>query len=250
MKKHAFQLAISLLCTVPTIVSANQAIYILLSNPNGTALQQTDIKAIQQTIGNGINNGIIGNFITYNHDAIQLEQFAACAEANETIQPEQFNSLVNQLHALSPQTNINYTLRYIKSCPRDNTLVCLDKSVSCLSSELITEALYTDYQAKIQFANALADISVGTAPLSMMLAQGRVSTPTIAELGLQESTQHCSSIAVSGFDAVTGDAAITCVIQGNSAVLGKFITWTRTNDGVWACTTDVTDIKYTAGKCG
>ncbi|MFZ2724895.1 MAG: pilin [Methylococcaceae bacterium] len=109
---------------------------------------------------------------------------------------------------------------------------------------------YSDYVAKSQFAAALAELSPGKTQIEVKLNEGQTAQPTVTEIGLQGATKNCSTIAVDSYDATAGTAAISCIIQGNSAVLGKNIVWTRGADGVWACTSEVTDTKYTGGKCG
>ncbi|MFZ2726252.1 MAG: pilin [Methylococcaceae bacterium] len=251
MKNHAYKLIIVLLFSMQTMAFAHQAIYISLSNPDGVALQTSDTQAIKDIISNSIYTGIINNFVTYNHDNNEVSEYAACVEANDNTSTETFNGLVNQLHAISPQTNLHYTLNYVKYCKRDNSLVCLNDLKSCLTSAFVTSgAVYSNYIARSQFFESLAEVSAGKAILEMMLNQGRITAPSIIDIGLQSSTKNCSSISVDDFDAAAGTAAITCIIQGNSFIVGKSISWIRSPDGVWACTTAVTDTQYTSGKCG
>lgn len=246
MKKLAYLLAFISLLTTHSMVFAGQAITISISDPNGIAI--TDTKdAIHQTVGDAISSGIIKNFITYNHGFIQADRFYACVEATDNTSTADFNSFVEQLHKLATG---NFNLKYAKQCQRDNTFVCSEDSVSCLSNAFVTSAAYSTYMARKQFASALADITTGKSALEILLDKGQYTIPTVTDIGLQAITKNCSAITIDNFDAAVGTAAITCLIQGNSFVLGQSISWWRFSDGAWACVTTVTDTKYTAGKCG
>ncbi|MFZ2726254.1 MAG: pilin [Methylococcaceae bacterium] len=245
MKKLAYLLAIISLLTTHSIAFAGQAINISVSNPDGIAItDSTD--AIHQTVGDAISKGIIKNFITYNHGFIQTDKFYACAEAADNISTTDFNSFVGQLRNLAIG---NFTLKYAKQCQRDNTFVCSDDSVNCLSNAFVTSAAYSMYMARKQFTSGLADITAGKAALELLLDKGVMNQPSVTDIGLQPSTKNCSVITIDSFDAAGGTAAITCTIQGNSIVLNKNITWTRTPDGAWSCSSTIVDTNFTAGQC-
>jgi type IV pilus assembly protein PilA len=111
---------------------------------------------------------------------------------------------------------------------------------------------YSDYVAKSQFSAALAEISPGKTQMEVKFNEDNswASTAT-TDVGLQSSTKNCSLIALAATAGGTG--TIACTIKGNAAVDGKDITWTRSLDAngsaTWACTSAVTDTKYTGGKC-
>jgi type IV pilus assembly protein PilA len=113
---------------------------------------------------------------------------------------------------------------------------------------------YSDYVAKSQFAAALAEISPGKTQMEVKYNEDNSWTAPggVADVGLSSSTKNCSTIAVTA--AAGGSGTIVCTIKGNAAVDGKDITWTRTVDATtgsatWACSSAVTDTKYTGGKC-
>lgn len=248
MKKSAYYLAfVALFCT-QTIVFAGQAINISLNDSSGAPLE---LQNIRQILGDALNSGLITDVVTYNHEAMQQNQFFACAQATAATTSADFNSFVNQLHAASPQANISYTLKYAKQCNKDNTLVCSEDSASCLDQSLATSEVYGDYVTRGQVAAGLIDISAGKSAMELRLNQGNdVTAPS--DIGLPDSNQHCPVIMVSG-SAAAGFAVIQCTLSGNASIVGKIITWTRAVDPanvaayIWTCATDV-EIQY-AGKC-
>ncbi|MDN4055340.1 pilin [Massilia sp. YIM B02763] len=91
---------------------------------------------------------------------------------------------------------------------------------------------YQNYVAKSKFAAALAEISAGKVGFDTKMNETN-STPSLTDLGLQASSNNCSTLAVSS-------EGITCTITGGpSAVSGKHVSWNRSTDGVWTCHQDV-----------
>ncbi len=105
---------------------------------------------------------------------------------------------------------------------------------------------YQDYVAKSQLSAGLAEISPGKTLMETKLNEG-IANVVLADIGLSASTKNCSAITASGTVA-SGDATIKCVLNGNAAIKGKYVLWTRTGaSGTWACSSDA-GTKY-QGNC-
>ncbi|KXB20030.1 pilin [Xylella fastidiosa] len=134
--------------------------------------------------------------------------------------------------------------------------------------------LYQNYVAKAQVVTALADITPGRVGVEMQLIKGQ-GTQNPSDINLRAATTRCRSITVnvkvpttrSFIDpdgrrrvaSSTPMSYITCIINGTSAVDGKFIKWVRISDvgmgghfthengdeekdgleGKWFCLTDI-----------
>ncbi|ARO68673.1 prepilin-type cleavage/methylation domain-containing protein [Xylella fastidiosa subsp. pauca] len=135
--------------------------------------------------------------------------------------------------------------------------------------------LYQHYVAKAQVTAALADITPGKVGVEMRLIEGN-RTKNPSDISLHAPTTRCRSITVDvkapttrtfihpdgrtiTEAATTPMPSITCIINGTSAVDGKFIQWMRISDagmggyithengdeeedglaGKWFCLTDV-----------
>jgi type IV pilus assembly protein PilA len=110
---------------------------------------------------------------------------------------------------------------------------------------------YQDYIVKSQATSALGEITPGKAGYELAVNNGK--TPDVAPaaegfIGVPASTSYCT-VAVT-FVAADGTGTIACTTkQGNAGKFnGKTITWTRTTQGQWDCTSDL-DAKYKPGKC-
>jgi type IV pilus assembly protein PilA len=116
---------------------------------------------------------------------------------------------------------------------------------------------YLDMAPKAQVAAALAEITPAKNMIEIKISEGvsaadaaslsETSANALANLGIPStSSLRCSTYTpVVGTDA-TG--SISCTITGAWAIEGKTLTWTRTADGLWSCTTDV-DEKYRPKGC-
>jgi type IV pilus assembly protein PilA len=107
---------------------------------------------------------------------------------------------------------------------------------------------YQDYTQKAQVSTAMAEITGAKVNIDEKVTQGidateagelsGTSAETLARLGFAAaSSTRCS--AYTSVVAVDGSASIKCTMVGASDVNGKFITWSRTTAGVWACGTTV-----------
>jgi type IV pilus assembly protein PilA len=111
---------------------------------------------------------------------------------------------------------------------------------------------YQDYTVKAQTAAALKEITPAKELVEVSVAKSVAAQNTDATadgyVGIGTSTTYCT-VAVTG--AVTADQVIECTLKSpaNNNVVGKKITWTRTNTtGVWKCTSDLAG-KYQPGQC-
>lgn len=97
---------------------------------------------------------------------------------------------------------------------------------------------YQNYVAKSQVAAGLAEITPGKTQYEVMVNDGQAANITPALIGLQNSTR----CAVTTTQAATGVGTIVCTLDNSSPkVDGSTITWSRDANGVWACSTNVTD---------
>jgi type IV pilus assembly protein PilA len=93
---------------------------------------------------------------------------------------------------------------------------------------------YQNYVAKSKFTAALAEVSAGKTGYDVKVNEG--ATPTIDDAGLQASTTNCA------MEVKTGGLGLVCTIQGGpTSVATHKITLSRTDAGVWSCSTDVAD---------
>jgi type IV pilus assembly protein PilA len=100
---------------------------------------------------------------------------------------------------------------------------------------------YQSYVAKSQVTAGLAEITPGKVAYEQKINEGgAVATDftTVANLGLQSSTERCDITATDG-SAGTGN--ITCTLKGNPKIAGATVVLTRADTGVWTCTTTVSD---------
>src|SRR5690554_1880821 len=100
---------------------------------------------------------------------------------------------------------------------------------------------YSDYQAKSKVTAGLAEISGGKTAFE--LAKNEGTTPALADIGLNASTQNCNI-------SVTGGNAIQCaIVKAPTQVLGDTVTLTRNDSsGQWTCAYSGDD-KYAPTGC-
>ncbi len=104
---------------------------------------------------------------------------------------------------------------------------------------------YQDYVAKSQHGSGFSEIYPGITGMETLINSGQnVTTPD--QIGLQSATKRCSAITASG-DAGSGVANITCTLQGHYLITGAVITWSRTLNGYWSCSSTA-NAKY-VGTC-
>ncbi|RTL40447.1 MAG: pilin [Rhodocyclaceae bacterium] len=106
---------------------------------------------------------------------------------------------------------------------------------------------YQDYVAKSKWSAALAEVSAGQtgAEAAMSKDGGIASADLLTATGLQSATTNCDmTVANTG-----GVATMVCTIKNApNPVNGKKITWSRTTEGVWSCSTDALD-KFASKSC-
>ena len=94
--------------------------------------------------------------------------------------------------------------------------------------------MYRNYVARTQHIAALADIAPGKQMIEINLTEGVGHFDNPNDIGLPHASSNCSAITVSA-DSETGDALISCNIQGISNILGSEIKLVRTPKGEWSC---------------
>ncbi|MED5606770.1 pilin [Pseudomonas sp. JH-2] len=106
---------------------------------------------------------------------------------------------------------------------------------------------YQDYTVRSQAAAALAEITPGKTAFEAAVNEGKtpsVTTTADGYIGVPASTTYCTV-------ALTGTTKIQCTTKGGNAdkFNGKTISWDRSTEGVWTCSTNL-DAKYRPGSCG
>lgn len=242
MKNYAYILWGMLLLNSNLAVADNRAVTISLQNAS-----DGDVTVIHQAVAQAVTDGTVDTMITYKPNEMAPNKFFACVEASTGTSSEQFNSFINNLHRANINASSHYQLKAQPRCGKNEALACIADPLACFNSSFLTmTGKYTTYVARAQFAAGLEELSVGKYMIDMKLNEGQMIAPTTYDIDMQSSSKNCSAITVDSYDATSGTAAITCIIQGNSAILNKHITWTRNNDGKWICNTDA-DSKYTKG---
>ncbi|HHW4673964.1 MAG TPA: pilin [Xylella fastidiosa subsp. pauca] len=98
----------------------------------------------------------------------------------------------------------------------------------------ITLPLYQRYVAKTQVTAALADITPGNIGAEARIAAGAPSTDVPGDIALPPVTDRCRNIAVHVEAGTRGlssvESSITCIMNGNAEVDGRFIRWFRLLD--------------------
>lgn len=96
---------------------------------------------------------------------------------------------------------------------------------------------YQDYIARSQVTAGLAEVNPGKTQYEVMVNDGAAAI-TVADIGLQATTERCSTIAVTyTAGAGAGNGAITCTLKGTPEVLGRTIAMERSTAGAWTCVT-------------
>lgn len=105
---------------------------------------------------------------------------------------------------------------------------------------------YQNYVAKSQATAGLAEITPGKTQAEVLLSEGK-DIADAEDIGLNEATDRCA-ISAEG-SAEDGEATIACVLKGNSKVVGKTLTLTRSDDGKWACDAGDLEAQYIPTGC-
>lgn len=110
---------------------------------------------------------------------------------------------------------------------------------------------YQNYIAKSQVSAGLAEISPAKTAYDMKVNSGTTLT-LLADVGLKPTSERCD-VSITTFSTTDGSAekAINCKLKGNPRIAGKFISWSRDNQGAWKCTTDIpaADKEFIPGGC-
>ncbi len=94
---------------------------------------------------------------------------------------------------------------------------------------------YKSYIARSEIAASLYEITPSRAQFEVRLNDGQTDI-SVADVGLQPSTERCSDIAVD-YSTATGIGSITCTLKGSPEVVGRTIAVSRGTDGRWSCIT-------------
>lgn len=107
---------------------------------------------------------------------------------------------------------------------------------------------YQNYIVRSTAAAALAEVTPAKAAFEHVISEGR--TPSLVPglpgfIGISAITNYCTVTLVA---ATTG--SITCTGRNGmpDRFNGRMITFTRTTEGLWGCTTDL-DNQYKPGQC-
>ena len=109
---------------------------------------------------------------------------------------------------------------------------------------------YQDYIARSQVTAGLAEVTPGKTQFEVMVNDG-ATTITAADIGLQTTTERCSTIAAT-YTSTTGAGEIKCTLKGTPNVLNRTISMSRSSAGAWSCITGGTtalDAKYKPKGC-
>lgn len=91
---------------------------------------------------------------------------------------------------------------------------------------------YQNHLVRSQVVAALADISPGRVLFESHLLTNSITATDVAEIGLAESSVHCSTISL-----VSGeDGSIECIMSGHPKARGESLRIERSTDGTWQCT--------------
>jgi len=95
---------------------------------------------------------------------------------------------------------------------------------------------YNDYVSRSQAAGSLSEISGGRTAYEERLQRGADNTSP-SDIGLQGSTERCTSISVNNYNSSDGsaDPAIKCTMSGNPTIDGNTIQLARDSAGSYTC---------------
>jgi len=112
---------------------------------------------------------------------------------------------------------------------------------------------YQDYTIKSQTTGALAEVVPGKVGFELAVNESKTPTLTTTAAGFIGITGTGGTYCTVTLTVPTATASGTmeCAIKNaNPLVTGKVLTMTRTREGIWDCTTDITDAKHHPGNCG
>jgi type IV pilus assembly protein PilA len=107
---------------------------------------------------------------------------------------------------------------------------------------------YQDYVAKANVAAGLAEITPGKTTYEVMVNEGNgANIAATTDIGLKATGGSCNGangVTVTAWDGTTGTIVCSVSVKGTD----QTVTWTRSSDGTWACTTSA-DAKYAPKGC-
>lgn len=106
---------------------------------------------------------------------------------------------------------------------------------------------YQDYVAQSQSTSALQELAPLKTQFEVAVNKGNTPSLTATDEGFIGQTATGGSYC--DF-AVTGTTAIQCTIKNaNPAVNAATITLNRDSDGIWSCSTTISEDKHKPGQC-
>ncbi len=111
---------------------------------------------------------------------------------------------------------------------------------------------YQDYTIKSQTTSALAEVTPGKIGFELAANEGKTpnfTTTAAGFIGITETGGTYCDMDLTEPTSATG-GTLECTIKGaNPLVTGKVLTMTRTREGIWDCSTDITAAKHYPGNC-
>jgi len=111
---------------------------------------------------------------------------------------------------------------------------------------------YQDYTIKSQATSALAEVVPGKVGFNLAVYERVTPTTDSTFAGFIGITATGGTYCDISLTAPTSTAAgtLVCTIKNaNPLITSKVITLSRTSDGIWSCTTDITAAKHYPGSC-
>ena len=94
---------------------------------------------------------------------------------------------------------------------------------------------YSTYHDKSKVQAGLYEVSAAKAQFEVQVNEGK-TTITIADIGLQANSHHCSNITTV-YDDTTGEGSIVCTLTGSAKIIGRTVAVQRSSGGTWTCKT-------------
>lgn len=109
---------------------------------------------------------------------------------------------------------------------------------------------YQDYMVKSQAASALAEIAPLKTQFELMMNEGKTPSLTNTASGYIGQTAGGATYCSLAVTTAAAPYTIVCTGKGGNAdkFNGKTITWSRSAEGVWSCTSNL-EAKFKPGKC-
>jgi len=107
---------------------------------------------------------------------------------------------------------------------------------------------YMAYVTHAQAVAGLDEIRGGKSGFEVAITEGQAASVDPVYIGLASASKRCSTISASA-DA-GGAGTIQCTLAGNTEVVGKNISLTRSSSGFWTCDASELPEKFRPEGCG